>query len=127
MSLLHTLVDMSAATSFIMSALQETLSSSHGLDFQSMSLSAIMQTQKYASLLNEMRKTRKTELHAHLGGAVPLEFLQKHCTASAYAELVQQLERIKTGEDYSKAFNAFDLIGKILNTNERVEEAAYLF
>ncbi|HXF28770.1 MAG TPA: hypothetical protein VN457_02885, partial [Chlamydiales bacterium] len=73
------------------------------------------------------KKTHKTELHAHLGGAVPLEFLQKHCTASAYAELLQQIERIKTGEDYSKAFNVFDLIGKILNTNERIEEAAYLF
>lgn len=92
-----------------------------------MSLSALMKTQKYINSLKEIKRMPKTELHAHLGGAVPLEFLQKHCTGSAYDELLQQIERIKTGEDYSKAFNVFDLIGKILNTNERIEEAAYLF
>jgi adenosine deaminase len=118
---------MSAAVSSIISASQETSSLSPCLNFQTMSLSAIMQTQKYADLLKEIKKIHKTELHAHLGGAVPLEFLQKHCTASAYTELLQQIERIKTGEDYSKAFNVFDLIGKILTTNERIEEAAYLF
>lgn len=118
---------MNAAASSTMPTIQETSSSSLCLNFQTMSLSAIMQTQKYVDLLIEIKNTHKTELHAHLGGAVPLEFLQKHCTPSAYTELLQQIERIKTGEDYSKAFNVFNLIGKILNTNERIEEAAYLF
>lgn len=117
---------MNSAISSTMFGSQETFSLS-SLNFQKMSLSALMQTQRYADLLKEIKRINKTELHAHLGGAVPLEFLQKHCTVSAYAELVLQIERIQNGEDYGKAFSVFDLIGKILDTNERMEEAAYLF
>ncbi len=53
--------------------------------------------------------------------------LKKYSTAQEYAELVGFIDKLRRGVDYSEAFKAFSMIGKILNSNQRIEEAAFDF
>lgn len=92
-----------------------------------LSLHEIVQTPQYRTLVERLKKVGKTELHAHLGGAVPMHFIRDRSTPEAYTQVTQFIERIQQGIDYSAAFAVFSMIGKILNTNQRIEEAAYAF
>lgn len=101
--------------------------SSSGINFVELTLEEIVKTAKYLTLLKELKKHPKTELHAHLEGAVPIRFIQNYSTSESYAELTNFVEKMKKGVDYTNAFQAFSMIAKVLNTNKRIEEAAYAF
>lgn len=97
------------------------------INFAELTLEEIVKTPKYLTLLKELKRHPKTELHAHLGGAIPVQFIQNHSTPEAYADLTNFVEKMKKGVDYTNAFQAFSMIGKVLNTNNRIEDAAYAF
>jgi adenosine deaminase len=97
------------------------------IDFEELSLQEIMSTPKYIGFLAELKTTFKTELHAHLGGAVSKEFIEKYSTRQQYEEFTGFVEKLKNGIDYTEGFKAFPMIGRVLNTNKRIEEAAYDF
>ncbi len=99
----------------------------HPSDLSSLSLKQIMETPRYQQYLAAIQNIGKTELHAHLAGAVPLEFLQKNCDETTFSQLSHDIDKIRNGVDYDKAFSIFDTIGKILNTEQRIEEAAFEF
>lgn len=92
-----------------------------------MTLQEIEGLPQYSQKLKEIKALDKVELHAHLGGAVSLEFLRRHCAEAEYNELSHFLAKIRAGIDYREGFKVFDLIGKILCTNHLVYEAAYDF
>jgi adenosine deaminase len=96
-------------------------------DFSALSLHEIVQTPEYGALLTQLRKVFKTELHAHLGGAVSMEFIRQHTTDQDYAEIEGFINQLKGGIDYSEGFKVFSLIGKVLTSNQRIEEAAFDF
>lgn len=96
-------------------------------DFAKMSLQQIVSTEKYQQLARDLKRTSKVEFHAHLGGAVPLEFIAKYTTNEEYSELVKFIEKLKCGIEYTEGFKVFSMIGKVLNSNRRMEEAAYEF
>ena len=97
------------------------------IDFEGLSLEEIVGTSKYQKLLIDLKKTFKTELHAHLGGAVPIEFIAKHSTREEYFEFVKFVEQLKTGINYAEGFKAFQMISRVLNSNKRIEKASYAF
>lgn len=97
------------------------------VDFAGLSLQKIVETSKYRKLLAELKKSFKTELHAHLGGAIPVEFIAKHSTSQEYSEFVDFIDKLKSGVDYSEGFKVFSMIGKVLSSNKRIEDAAYDF
>lgn len=97
------------------------------VDYSSLNLQEIIKSQKYISLRNALRRVSKTELHAHLGGAVSMDFLKRHSTAQVYNELSGFIQKLKEGIDYKEGFKAFPMIGKILNTNKLIEDAAFDF
>jgi adenosine deaminase len=97
------------------------------VNFAELSLLEIEKTSKYLELLARLKKSFKTDLHAHLGGALSKEFIKKHSTAQEYAELIGFIDKLKSGIDYSDAFKAFSMIGRVLNSNQRIEEAAFDF
>lgn len=97
------------------------------VDMQGLSLQEIVKTPKYKEFLEKFKLVGKTELHAHLGGAVSLEFIREHCSPQEYVEIVGFIEKIKEGVNYAEGFKAFPMIGKALNTNQHIEEAAFDF
>lgn len=74
------------------------------------------------SLLDEIRKIPKAELHLHLGGAWPLEYLMKIASAPDYEELTRFLNFLKTGVHYEEGFKVFGVIENIVNTHAKVEK-----
>lgn len=94
------------------------------IDYKSMTLQEICATPKYLKILRLLKFIDKCELHAHLGGAISKEFLQKYLSADDFSKLTFYIEKIREGIDYSKCFTAFSMIGAALNSNERMEEAA---
>lgn len=96
-------------------------------DFTELSLQEIVATPRYGQLLETLRSVDKMELHAHLGGAVSLDFIRKYATEETYEELTGFIERLKNQMDYKEVFKVFPLIGQVLNSNQRIEEAAYDF
>lgn len=92
-----------------------------------MTLQEIERLPIYSQKLKEIQDLKKVELHAHLGGAVSIGFLQKHCTNAEYHELSHFLTKIRSIIDYQEGFKAFGMIGKILCTNQLIQEAAYDF
>lgn len=97
------------------------------VDFSTLSLQEILRTAKYKELLEELKTIDKIELHAHLGGAVSLDFLRLHSSPQDYNELSGFIDKLKAGVDYQEAFKAFPMISKILNSNQLIEEAAFDF
>lgn len=64
----------------------------------------------------------KSELHLHLGGAWPLEYLKQISKPQEFNDLCLMLNQIQAAElDYHSAFHVFSLIGKIVHSEERVE------
>lgn len=64
----------------------------------------------------------KSELHIHIGGAWPVNFLKSVATKSEIETLEAMLQRIQERLDYHETFKVFGLIAKIMNTDERVEQ-----
>ena len=96
-------------------------------DFAQLSLPEIIATPQYRQLLEALRSVDKLELHAHLGGAVSFDFVRKYATEQTYGELRGFIERLRNQIDYKEVFKVFPLIGQVLNSNQRIEEAAYDF
>lgn len=71
---------------------------------------------------SEIKSVGKHELHLHLGGAWPLDYLQEIADASDFTQLVHYLELITKGIDYHEGFKVFGLISKIVNTDQKVED-----
>ena len=97
------------------------------VDFTKLTLQEIMQTSRYHELLKQIRKIEKVEIHQHFGGAVSLEFIQKYLPAEEYTEFLEFIEKLKGGVDYKEGFKAFSFIRKVLNSPERIKEAAFDF
>lgn len=93
-------------------------------DFTTCTLQEIEASQRYKELYPKIKGILKTELHAHLGGAVSMQFLERSLSPVAYAELTQFIVKLKKGNDYSDSFKAFKLIAPALDSNAKIEAAA---
>ncbi|MCH9625894.1 MAG: Cyclic adenylate deaminase [Chlamydiales bacterium] len=67
----------------------------------------------------------KDELHIHLGGAWPLDFLEKVAVGEDLITLNRFKERIASGINYSDVFTIFSILGKIVNSNELISQGAF--
>lgn len=72
-------------------------------------------------LIGEMQKIVKDEHHVHIGGSIPLSYMQKCADPQDYANLVHFLQRVKQGIDYDAIFGVFTLIKKIINNEEKLK------
>ena len=62
------------------------------------------------------------ELHIHIGGSIPLEYLKTIANDNDYNDLVNILTKVQSKElDYHKAFDAFIYVNKIVNTDNKIE------
>ena len=74
------------------------------------------------SLGEQMKNLQKRELHLHLGGAWPLNYLKEISEPDQFSDLCLMLDQIQDGAvDYHGAFRVFGLISKIMHSDERVE------
>ncbi len=64
----------------------------------------------------------KAELHLHLGGSFPIDYLFTIATETQKESLIQYLGQIASRVAYREAFQVFPLIGQIVNTDEKVEK-----
>jgi dihydrofolate reductase/adenosine deaminase len=68
----------------------------------------------------------KAELHIHLGGAVPLEYLKEIAEPNDVKQLEQAVANLKKGEtSYVDCFAIFPFISKLVNSVARIEEATF--
>ncbi len=72
--------------------------------------------------LESMEKLKKVELHLHLGGSFPLSFLKTIATSSEIDELGRWLAQLEEKVNYHDGFKVFELVGKIVNTNKKIED-----
>jgi adenosine deaminase len=70
------------------------------------------------------RNIPKAELHLHLGGSYPLEYLISIATSDQQRELHSRLDALSNRVDYHESFKVFDTIGQIVNTENKVERGA---
>ena len=65
----------------------------------------------------------KTELHIHIGGSWPLDYLESIGNQDDITNLLQFLDNVwkKNGTSYHSCFQAFALVNKIVNTEDKVE------
>lgn len=65
-----------------------------------------------------IKKIPKADLHIHLGGAYPLSYLKELANTD---ELENMLSRINQGIAYKDVFYTFDLVRKIVDTEEKIK------
>jgi len=68
-----------------------------------------------------MKVLPKPELHIHLGGAFPYDYVLSIASEKQKEELVSNFRKISEGVDYSKVFDIFPIISQIVNTEEKIE------
>lgn len=72
-------------------------------------------------LSSGIKNMPKSELHLHLGGAWPLQYLKEVSNPQDFQELCGMLNQIHHREmDYHSAFQVFHLTNKIVNTDAKV-------
>jgi adenosine deaminase len=71
-----------------------------------------------------LQVTPKAELHVHLGGGFPLDYLLSIASQEQAEELLSMLEKMKRGVDYCECFGACDIVRKIVDTDEKVQAGA---
>jgi adenosine deaminase len=76
-------------------------------------------------LYETIRQMPKAELHLHLGGSYPIEYLRTIATPEQIAALESGLDQLAGGIEYQKVFFAFGLVSQIINTEKRVEEGTF--
>lgn len=76
------------------------------------------------SLLPFFQEIPKAELHLHLGGSYPLDYLLTVASEPQQKALLEYLSSISQKVDYHEAFNVFTLIGQIVNDDKKVEKGA---
>lgn len=64
----------------------------------------------------------KAELHLHLGGSFPKEYLFSIATEEQQKQISQSLDLIVKKMDYNAVFRIFGVIAQIVNTEERLQE-----
>lgn len=77
-----------------------------------------------AGLDQHIKQLRKAELHIHLGGAFPIEYLRTIATPEQILALEAGLDKISEGMDYQNTFFVFGLVAKIVNNEQKVEDGA---
>ncbi len=75
-----------------------------------------------ASLDHRLEKLPKVELHLHLGGAYPIDYLISIAGVEQQAALQRELQRISNSVPYHECFNIFGIVSSIVNTEEKVEQ-----
>lgn len=70
----------------------------------------------------ELQRLPKAELHLHLGGSFPKEYLFTIATTKQQEDLDHFLQKIAQGLDYNSAFQVFNLIAQIVNTEEKLQK-----
>ena len=73
-------------------------------------------------LEEQIKKIDKVELHLHLGGSWPFEFLKTIADDKSITQLLMLLDCMDQGMQYEQAFTIFDVISKIVNTDQKVED-----
>lgn len=71
--------------------------------------------------MRHFQQIPKAELHIHLGGAYPMEYLETIATKEQIAAFKQDLVWIAQCPDYNDAFRVFQHVGNIVNTEEKVK------
>lgn len=72
--------------------------------------------------LKAWQKFPKAELHLHLGGSFPLDYLLEIATPHQKIALQRDLEWISNSVPYHEGFKVFSLISQIVNSDEKVEK-----
>ncbi len=76
----------------------------------------------FLETLMHFQSVPKAELHLHLGGAYPKEYLFSIATEEQKRELEEKLELIANGVDYHDVFRVFQIISQLVNSEEKIEE-----
>lgn len=77
----------------------------------------------FSNIFSTENQTRMPELHLHIGGAWPLSFLEKVATKEDFKELTRLLNQTQMQQlDYHQVFPIFNLISRIICTEELIEE-----
>ncbi len=75
--------------------------------------------------INFFRSIPKAELHLHLGGSYPLDFLLNLASPEQKVKLLENLKLVSQGISYQNIFHVFNMISQIVNTEEKIEEGTY--
>lgn len=70
----------------------------------------------------DLRALPKVELHIHLSGAYPLDYLQSIATQEQYTALETEIARVQDGIPYAEFFKVFKPLSEIVDSDEKVEE-----
>ena len=73
------------------------------------------------SLEHYFEKMPKVELHLHLGGSYPIDYLYSIAEPQQKEALAKELERIAKRVPYHECFGIFSLIARIVDSEEKVE------
>jgi adenosine deaminase len=74
---------------------------------------------------SEFQQLPKAELHLHLGGSFPKEFLFSIATKLQQEQIKESLELISQRIDYNRAFHIFGLIAEVVNSEEKLENGVH--
>ena len=77
------------------------------------------------TIYEQIQQLSKAELHLHLGGSYPLEYLCSIATPEQYAALESGLTQLSGGIEYQKAFFVFGLVSAIVNTEQKIEDGTF--
>ncbi|MCH9630860.1 MAG: Cyclic adenylate deaminase [Chlamydiia bacterium] len=66
-------------------------------------------------------KIPKAELHIHLGGSYPIEYLETIATEEEIASIKNELLKFTGKMDYHTGFSVFPKIAKLVDTNKKVK------
>src|SRR5689334_8693500 len=70
----------------------------------------------------DFQQLPKGELHLHLGGSFPKEYLFSIASKMQQEQLEHALNLIKLKVDYNAAFHVFKLVAEIVDTEEKLQE-----
>lgn len=76
-------------------------------------------------LQEEIIQIPKIDLHLHLGGSFPLDYIEEIASPEEYKAICEELKRIHKQVDYSDCFHIFTLVAQVVNTDEKIEEGAF--
>jgi len=78
----------------------------------------------YSAQFHYLRQLPKAELHIHLGGAYPLNYLLSIANPQQSKELQIALDEIAKRVAYRDVFRFFQIVSQIVNTEERIQKGA---
>jgi adenosine deaminase len=69
----------------------------------------------------EFHQLPKAELHLHLGGSFPKDYLLSIASAAQQEELIHALDLVAQGINYHAGFQVFGVIARIVNSEEKLQ------